>query len=366
MFRSCPAARLRLTLSAAGLVLGIAGTAAAETEPIRLDYRAPASSCPSAVSFTADVLRRTPAARAAAPGEDARTFVIVIESRAAGFAGSLTVREGAGVTVARRVLANRCSEVAEALALSTALAVDPSALTRTEPAAVPGQAGEGQQATAAVSKTSPTGGKRSAESRKNPAGAPSVDAPAERALGEPATTPRSANHWAYALRFGPDLRSGNSPRAALGGSASLEARPPDASSLGAIGVELGFLQSITESVDGASSSFQFVLARPYACWTVARPSPSLRLMPCFVAELGMLTGRGSDLPEPATERRFWAAAEIPLRAELELSARSLLGLSAGVVVPATRYRFSFLDPDTAIYDIPPFGFAAGVKFGVRL
>jgi hypothetical protein len=89
-------------------------------------------------------------------------------------------------------------------------------------------------------------------------------------------------------------------------------------------------------------------------------------MPCFVAELGMLTGRGSDLPEPATERRFWAAAEIPLRAELELSARSLLGLSAGVVVPATRYRFSFLDPDTAIYDIPPFGFAAGVKFGVRL
>ena len=72
------------------------------------------------------------------------------------------------------------------------------------------------------------------------------------------------------------------------------------------------------------------------------------------------------MPEPATERRFWAAAEIPLRAELELSARSLLGISAGVVLPATRYRFSFLDPDTPIYDIPAFGFAAGVKFGVRL
>jgi len=37
-----------------------------------------------------------------------------------------------------------------------------------------------------------------------------------------------------------------------------------------------------------------------------------------------------------------------------------------VVLPATRYRFSFLDPDTPIYDIPAFGFAAGVKFGVRL
>ena len=82
MFRSCTAARFRLTLSVSSAVLGVASTAAAETEPIRLDYRAPASSCPSAESFTAGVLRRTPAARAAAPGEDARTFVIVIEPRA--------------------------------------------------------------------------------------------------------------------------------------------------------------------------------------------------------------------------------------------------------------------------------------------
>jgi hypothetical protein len=353
-------------LSASGVVLGIAGTAAADTEPIRLDYRAPANSCPSTSSFTADVLRRTPTARAAATGEEARTFVIVIEPRAAAFAGSLTVREGADVTVARRVVANRCSEVADALALSIALAVDPTALTRTEPGAVSGQTGEGPGATTAGSETRSTGSERTAERRKSRADVPATELPAERTPGEAPAVPRSAKHWSYALLFGPDLRSGNSPRPALGGSASLEARPPGTSSLGAIGAELGFLQSFTQAVDGASSSFQFVLARPYVCWTVARPWPALRVMPCFVAELGLVTGRGSDLPEPATERRFWAAAEIPLRAELELSARSLLGISAGVVLPATRYRFSFLDPETPIYDIPPVGFAVGVKFGVRL
>ncbi|MDQ2646684.1 MAG: hypothetical protein M3020_22950, partial [Myxococcota bacterium] len=123
-----------LPVAALALGLGSARTAmAAESEAIRIDYRAEAS-CPGADQFVADVLRRAPRARIAAPGESARTFVIAIQRTDTGFEGSLAVQGESSSTAARKVTGARCAEVSEVLALSTAIAVDPSAANEPQPA----------------------------------------------------------------------------------------------------------------------------------------------------------------------------------------------------------------------------------------
>jgi hypothetical protein len=113
------------------LALGTSSVAWAETaerEPIRAGLRAPPG-CPASGEFVAQVLARTGRARAAQATEPARTFSLEIEERALGFAGKLRVMTPSREWVERRVEADSCEEVVEALALVAALILDPEAVT---------------------------------------------------------------------------------------------------------------------------------------------------------------------------------------------------------------------------------------------
>lgn len=370
------------------LMLVAAAPARADIEPIRIEYRADAG-CPSAEQFIGEVLKRAGNVRLAAAGEPVRTFVVTIQRDATGYSGSLTIREAVGETYARKVSGRECPAVADALVLSTAIAVDPLASeappasapsTKTsDPTGAPAAAGTPREG----SGEAPGGERDRRSSAEKSARGTNLVPESERESEResefeseledepeyeiPITPPIWRHGWSSAIALGPELRLWTTPRPALGGTFRFAVYPPESGRpLGSFGSELTVLQSLDETIGEAAASFRLLLVRPFICALLGRPSQGLELMPCLSAELGAITGEGSGLPEPTTQHRFWFALEPELRLEQTLGERGLLGIGAGAVFAMTRYRYGFDDPDTRIYEIPLVGFAANLRFGWHL
>src|SRR5882672_7665894 len=101
-----------------------------------LEYAAPPA-CPGADRFLDEIAARTSRARPAQPGERATTLTVVIKEVAGGDKGTLQLQSADGATSARQVSAADCEQVVSALALMTALAIDPNAVTDPVPATKP-------------------------------------------------------------------------------------------------------------------------------------------------------------------------------------------------------------------------------------
>ena len=339
--------------SALGLAFALAvgaqtsGAATDETEPIRLEYTAPAT-CPNAEDFGRRVFGRTSKARAAEGSEPARTFVVVIEASGAEAQGSLVVREDGMSTLARRVSGKNCDEVARALALATALAIDPEAALEVPEPPAPADGGvAGSAGTAAGTTTPPQDDKK-----------PPVSTPPDETPKKPRADERMALLFGAAAAFGP------APNPSFGASAGLEWGGPGAHP-SAFGADFVFLTSADHAVASAESSFMFAFARPYACPIGVGSGADLAFMPCVGAELGAVIAKGSGLENPESETRFWAAGELTLRLDVALSDEWFLDATGGIVFPFTRYRFVFRTPDTAIHDVPAVTAVAGLRAGRR-
>ena len=140
--------RERATSAAIGAAFSmVASRAVAQPNPpvapVRLEYHAP-DACPDERAFVARVRSRTTRfvlAGADATGGDevARSFSVDVSTTPHGVEGRLTSLEATRTPApATRVVAGEtCDEVVDALALITALAVDPNASTAFAPAPVP-------------------------------------------------------------------------------------------------------------------------------------------------------------------------------------------------------------------------------------
>jgi hypothetical protein len=127
-----------MLIVAPGPLVGLRIAPADEAEePVRLFYQA-ANGCPDESSFVARIRARSPRARVAWPGEAAREFTITLDD-APRASGSVTVKAVDRTEGGRRVEARTCAEVADALALVIALAIDPHASTGSEPPRMPPQ-----------------------------------------------------------------------------------------------------------------------------------------------------------------------------------------------------------------------------------
>jgi hypothetical protein len=328
------------------LALGVSASAAPpdETEPIRLEYTAPAG-CPDASEFGRRVFGRTSKARAAEDAEAARTFIVVIETSGTETQGSLVVREDGMSTLARRVSGKNCDEVSRALALATALAIDPEAALET-PEPIPSDAGT---AGAGAASSTPDAAQETPK--------PPIDPP-------PPDKTTTAESERIALLFGPSAAFGLAPNPSFGASVGLEWNSPIARS-SAFGGEFVFLTGAKNEVSGAKSSFVFAFARPYACPVGVPLGASVGLLPCVALQLGAVVARGSELENPESETRFWAAGELALRLDIAFSEEWFMDLSGGAIFPFTRYQFVFRTPETAIYDIPAVAAGFGLRVGRR-
>ena len=292
----------------------------AATEPIRIEYRADQGArCPSAREFAGQVFARTGRARPASESEPARTFIVELRREGARVRGTLVVDETGGPSMARQVTGSECDHVASVLALATALAIDPRAELQPHENLEPVRPSPPSEAPPKAPEMPHKGGD---------------------------------DGWSARASIGVAVAFGFAPHPSLGPTAMLALRRDRAPVLEEVGLGFTFRTGAAELVRGARADFHFYVARPTLCFRGIEIAGPLHVAPCLVFEAGAVTGVGSDLPIASRATRFWAAAEVLLRLEYPLPAGFFVNLEGGGVLPLTRYRFVFRNPDTPVHEVP--------------
>lgn len=274
-----------------GISAGTGDAASADHEIVELRYAAPAE-CPARSVFEAAIVERTPNVRLGAPAR--RVFAITIEPTVDGFHGTLVVDDVAD----KELAAPRCEDLATALALVTALAIDPAAA----PSA------------AEISRAAPP------------------HAPPPR---RPPIARRAPGAWAIEADLGGLVERGAGPGALV--AAALEAR---ATWRDRTALELAAIAGRDSTTwDAARARFTWLAARPAACrvwrrWTLA-------IGACGNLEIGAVRASGERIVNHRGLTRLWLAAGAHGRVRVPLSPWIFGQLQLGAGVPLVRDRYLF-------------------------
>jgi hypothetical protein len=307
----------------------VARAGAQEQLPIALDYTAPAA-CPSAEQFLAEVAARTSVARPAKPNESAKTLTVSIQEVAGGNRGTLRLDSPDGASSARQVAAADCEQVVSALALMTALAVDPDASTAPMP----------------------------------PASAPVVKPPVVKppVVKLPPVTPRAekqapplvqhptSTKWRTRVGVALEALGGVAPDPLLVVRPLIEIDRESAAASSALRLTAGWGR---ETV--GSAEFTLLDARVEGCPFRLRPSRRLRISPCLALDVGRLEAAGVSVTPAETVDRPWVAAGAVARLEWQIVNALVVEVGGELFVPLERDRF-FVDQDTTLHRTP---FVAG-------
>ncbi|WP_437766005.1 hypothetical protein WME77_02800 [Sorangium sp. So ce764] len=388
----------------AGALTG--GDASAEVQRLRIAFEAH-DGCPGAGAFLREVTARTELARAAAADEAALDVRVRITSSAGRSRGRITLGKGEEARV-REVDGATCGEVVAALALITALRVDPTASLEPQPPAVGPRSSEapeaggardagGEEAPAvdpvaaappaaepaapaqpagAVGVAAPGAG----SSPQLPAASPAPPAPAARPVTAPIRPPppvAGASHpprprrpverpWTLGLQG--SAASGVAPEALLGGGPFVELRAD--LGLGAA-FRVAAEVAATGAVDAGPGGARFVrgIGRVDACADLFRPARRLSLGPCVGAEGGFLHGTGlageaiSDVEEGTVP---WASLGLLARVSASLGALVRLDAQGGPEFPLVRRSFMFEHPAQLIHEVPAVTWTLRVGAGLSL
>lgn len=290
------------------VLAGAARVAAADPEPVRITYDAPAG-CPAESDAIARLTERAAVTRVDRGA--VRTFALAITSEGDGFHGELSVQSGDGPPAVREVTAASCEDAVTALVLVAALAVE-------ERAPVP---------------------------------APAPVAPPPR----PAPV-RIATPWRLAAGAGVAMYTGMTPSARFGVPLYVDARHGH--------LELRATFDTTTSDDLGTASFRWTEGRiegcPYA-WAIGR----VDLAPCAGVQIGALSGTGTMVQQASSTTRPWLAPELAGRVGVRLGRFELEAEgTAGLPVVRDHYYFG---PMTTVHDVSrvTFSVASSVSVGFR-
>jgi hypothetical protein len=302
--------------------------------------------------FLDEIRWRTPLARVAAPGEEARTLRVRIARSGDVARGELTLGAGRD-RLDREIRGEICDEVVSALALITALAIDPHASTaRSRPRSLPAPSEP-----APVPETPPS-------APEAPAPSPVETLPPPEVLSEPLpalvpvlvpeapTAPEA--HWAVGVQATGAF--GVTPRPLFGGG--IFAERTLASRLGA-SLRLVLEAAGTGAVDadpGRAAWFLRGAGRLSGCVFTWRPAEWLSVVPCLSAEGGVLHGQGiagGALTEQDVKQAtvLWAGVGLLPKIAFRLG-RGVLEIQGGPIAPLVRRKFVFQDPMYEIYNLP--------------
>jgi hypothetical protein len=327
---------------ALALLTSLARSAGAEESPtrIRVSYQAPPE-CPAQSAFTSQLVARTNRVR---PDEAAgRQASVTIARAEAGFAGRLELSDDEGRSSTRDVAGDTCEEVVAALALVTALALDPEASTAPLPSTGVMPATEPETAPPAPAPASPS-----------PAPAPAV-----LPLLPPSAPSPSPPTWHFAFGGDAAVRTGVTPHDVLTLAAFVELE------LAGSAFRASFERSERDTldVDAATAAFRWTGGAIEAC-ELQLSGSGFSASPCLRAEAGVLVGQGEGIVPAREERRAWVAVGATVRAEWLFLDPAFLDLGLGVTFPLIRDRF-FFQPDTTVYRPPAAGLVARAGLGVR-
>jgi hypothetical protein len=307
-----------------------------EPTPVRLRYDAP-SGCPDEQAFFSAVQARTALARAAHEGETARAFRVHIALDAAGSVGELRSidegREGAG----RRVEAPSCDEVAQALALTVALSVDPLASMAPRPPPPP---------TASA-----------------PPPAPPPPPPPVVKHAQPVAPP-SASHLELALQgivareLQPFVNAGGALSVAIGGPSEGAWSP---------WLEVAVGQTRNDIFSRPSNAdIALTFAALTLCPLRFGVLPRIDARLCGRGEGGIIAAHGRDVPTPHEITRTWWAAGVAGQGRWALSSRLALRLDVGLTVPLAPRQFVIDEPPRPAAESASWVPFAGVGVAFRL
>jgi hypothetical protein len=285
----------------------------AEQETVELRYTAPPG-CPERAVVEAEIVERTPNVRLAAPAR--RVFAITIEATPAGFHGTLVVDRVAD----KELAAPRCEDLATALALVTALAIDPTATVVARAAA-----------------------------------------PADPPPRPPSLVPASPGAWSFEADLGGMVEAGVSPDALF--AAVLEGRVTWRRTYQLELAAIAGRDSAAQAAgDDAQARFTWLAARPAVCrmWHPRR----VELGACGDLEVGVVRARGEMIVNQRDLTRLWLAAGLHGSARVAISARVFGQLQLGAAMPLVRDRYLFA-PNVAIHETPSVTGWMVVGVGVR-
>lgn len=356
---------LRTALGALALV-SVVGSASSKAfaqeaeQPIRITFRAP-EGCPDEGSFFARVRARASKARPAQSGPEAmgaRAFDVEMDSGPPA-SGRVAVGDRTHPDGVRRVEAATCAEVADALALVIALAIEPGAAPpataptpidqrASRPPADPPIAPPAASATVSPGLRSPS---------------PATSAPAREAQARPSPArPNERRSLLVGLDAAVDV--GVSP-AALFGLSPYVGWQSKSTALFAPALRVAFdrARSGVLAVPNGTAAFTWTVGRVDAC-PFGKSLASVRISACARLEAGALEVAGGDIVNARGKTRAWVAAGALARAEWTFLEPFFVEVEAAGVVRATDDRFVFL-PDTTVYHVPLVGAGAGAGFGAH-
>ena len=354
-------------------LMAAAGAAAETTRAIRIEYEPPG--VPGRRELRGAAPRAELEDRRVAGGG---TWVRVrIGARGGRFQGDVAIVEARGREARRRVEGG-CTDVTAALALITALALDPTASTAPEPpitspsassaSGVPAaSAPPAASAIPAPASSAPPApeAKNAAEAKEetpaknaeHPAAATEKaedGAPLERAPGHP---------WDWSVGAQAGLTSGVIPQTMFTVPVFLDVsrRSGDLFSP-ALRLRFERADSGTVSVVGAGADFTWTAGSADLCpvsWAPWR----LRFWPCTRVEAGVLQAVGAEVTPTRSDARPWLTAGAALRARVTIYGPLFAEIEGTAFAPIIRDRF-FVEPDTTIQRAPAVAAAGGAGLGV--
>jgi len=248
----------------------------------------------------------------------------------------MVIRQANGALDTRLVPGGSCAEVADAMALIAALAIDPMASTR--PIAKP-------TPSTPVAAREPT--------------------PPIRIRTAPPPTPRREMPpvpWRWAAHIGLAMSSTPTPWLGPGALVGGEVLSPWGSSvrLDAIWREGGSVSTAAGEAD-----FRALYARLAVVPVRVRWSENGTVGPWLFGEAGQLSAAGSDTVNPKKVAVLWGAVGAGARLDWQPLGPLVFGASGGGLLPLTRDSFYFR-PDVEAHRIDAVGWAACADIGLRL
>jgi hypothetical protein len=311
---------------------------------VRLEYSAPVD-CPDSGAFEARVEERLVRSRLAAPAQLAWTYVVRIRRGDAGYDGELAFVNAEGERSQSRVSGGTCSEVFDAVVVSTVLAIESNAVDRGE-SRPPTPSHEAQSMPAVENPSSVASAPAVA-----PPIAPSPISPASPALPDRRAAPRALpSHLAIGVQAG--LNAGFAPEPAPGVGLFVEARNRQGWTA-RIGAAYATSGEVVERE--RSARFALVAGRVDGC------TPPLELSPanisfCLMTEAGGIRADGKggdDIARTASEWAPWLAPGAGPRLELLFGSRVALLARMELLVPLSRERFVYQSPEVMLHEVPP-------------
>lgn len=316
------------TAALVGVLLGTAARARAQTaEPSgapapHIWYRSSAG-CPDGTAFLARLTGRARSARLA-QASDRIDFVVTLGGEGAESSGRLE-RQTEGSTVAvREIRAQSCDDVADVIALTLTLALDPDAKREVA----------GEPAARATDASEPPPAAAPAEPPAEPLLLPSLPKTPRSDRSPSKATARAAAPPALWLGVRGGAFSGlvSSPGATAG--AFVDYAPRGWARTGA-SARVTALGGVARERTAPPFDLALVAGRLEGC-PVALLGADLRLRPCVGLEAGALRVRGTG-PLGRSDLGVWVAATGVLRLTWQLSRRFAAEAELGAVVPLRRY-----------------------------